>query len=365
MSLLFKNDWAEVKERYKHWWKHEYFGRCATSLRAPTRNAHLFAEPVLPCKTEDRWTDIEYLCKLNEFRMQTTFFGGEALPVWNAGYPGWDTIQSYLGAPVDLKEHTGWVHPIVDKEFLEDYDFHQLKIEEENKWWKFSQNIHEIAVWESKGKSLPGIQDLGSSGDSIASLRGSEKLLIDLVECPDYVREFDQYLMKIWIEVYEKLYSVTKEGAEGSTHWFKIWAPGKSFPVQNDFSYMISPKMFIDIFIPTIEMQLEYLDYSVYHVDGAQAFVHVDALCDLPRLNALQILPGEGKPSPLCYMDVLKKVQAKGKNLHISLKTNEIETALSELSARGLFIDAFCESEEEAAYYLKMMSVWSKDRKMK
>lgn len=87
----------------------------------------------------------------------------------------------------------------------------------------------------------------------------------------------------------------------------------------------------MDVFIPTIEMQTNFLDHSVYHVDGIGAFAHTPALCELPRLQAIQILQGAGKPSPLHYMDTLKYVQSKGKNLHITINAGEVENALENL----------------------------------
>jgi hypothetical protein len=97
-------------------------------------------------------------------------------------------------------------------------------------------------------------------------------------------------------------------------------------------------------------------------VDGVGNFAHVDALCELPRLQALQILPGAGKPSPLHYLEVLKKVQAAGKNLHISIKAEEVRAALEQLSARGLFIVTRCETEDQARALLKNAEKWSQDR---
>ena len=96
------------------------------------------------------------------------------------------------------------------------------------------------------------------------------------------------------------------------------------------------------------------IDYSLYHVDGVEAFRHVDLLCELDRLNGLQILPGAGKPSPLYYMDVLKKVQDHGKNLHIRFPAKELPEALENLSSKGLFIwITDCHSEEEADALIK------------
>jgi hypothetical protein len=120
--------------------------------------------------------------------------------------------------------------------------------------------------------------------------------------------------------------------------------------------------MFADIFLPSIEMQTKYLDHTVYHVDGVGNFNHVDVLLGLERLQAFQIVPGAGKPSPLHYMDVLKKVQKAGRNLHIVIPAGEVELALDQLSARGLFIQTQCETEDDARDLLKCVEKWSVDR---
>ena len=353
MGLLYKPDWEETKERLLAWWEGEIIGRCAISVSAQKKDAPEKPFPPLPEKIEDRWLDFDYLSRVNEYRMSRTFYGGEALPVWNAGYPGWDMIQTYMGTPIKLCEDTGWHSPIISDESLTGCDYIKFNIKPDNEWWLFSQKLHRFAVSESRGKSLPGLQDLGYSGDMLAAMRGTENLLLDLIDCPEYVREFDKHLIKKFMEVYDVLYDIIHEGAEGSTSWFDLWYPGKFYPIQNDFSYMISPKMFEDIFIPSIEMQADFLDKTIYHVDGAAAFAHVPALCELPGIQAFQILPGEGKPSPLYYMNTLKYVQSRGKNLHISIPPDEVETALGALSAKGLYIATWCGTEEEAKNIIK------------
>ena len=169
--------------------------------------------------------------------------------------------------------------------------------------------------------------------------------------------------MDLWIKVYDRFYEIIRDSAQGSTCWFNLWSPGKFYASQNDFSYMISTEMFEKLFIPTIRKQTDFLDHSVFHVDGIGAFNHVGVLCELANLQAFQILPGAGKPSPLHYMDVLKQVQAAGKNLHISIPASEVETALSELSAQGLFIATSCKTEQEARDLLAKAEKWSAHRR--
>jgi hypothetical protein len=92
------------------------------------------------------------------------------------------------------------------------------------------------------------------------------------------------------------------------------------------------------------------------------AFAHVDALCQEPRLQAIQILPGAGKPSALHYLDVLQQVQRAGKNLQMYLAPEEVQPALDVLSARGLFITTHTRTEAEARELLRNAERWSVDR---
>ena len=361
MDLLYKPDWENAKQNYLAWWEHEYFGRCAIAIYAPKKGVTK-QPPPLPEKVEDRWLDFNYLAAMNEYKMQTTFYGGEAFPDWNPGFPGNDTHCAYLGCNVTLAETTGWGDPIIDDGELTSHDYKKLKLDKDGKWWKFRGDVRHLAVRESKGKCIPSNMAFGGCGDTLAGIRTTEKLLYDLVDCPEYVRDFDLYLMEQWIEIYEESYAITHEGAEGSTCWYTLWSPGKFYASQNDFAYMISPEMFNEIFLPSIEMQTKYLDHTIHHVDGVGNFNHVDALLELGRLQAFQILPGAGKPSPLYYMDVLKKVQAAGRNLHIGIPSDEVESALEQLSARGLFIHTQCDTEDEALDLLKCVEKWSVDR---
>jgi len=358
MPLLYKPDWEETKQHYLAWWAHEAFGRCGLSLYAPLAVRPVSAPPAQPADPIDCWVDLDYVTARNKYYHENTFYGGEALPHWSGGYAGQNSLATYLGCPITLDRETGWIDPIL---FGDDWDVTSLKIDRESYWWRYNVALLQRSVKEARGKSLPVIGAFGGPGDTLAWLRGSQQMLLDVALEPERVLAAEHYLMDLWIEVYQFTYQIVHEAAEGSTGWFGLWSPGKFYASQCDFSYMISPRMFERLFIPVIERQTQYLDDTVYHVDGVCAFAHVPALLELPRLQALQILPGAGKPSPLCYLDTLKLVQAKGKNLHITIPPEEIEPALSLLSARGLFIDSWCASEEQARDLLKKAEKWSHD----
>ena len=358
MSLVYKPDWEEAKERFCAWWAGEAIGRCGLAVSAPRDDVPDEEPPLAPEDPVQRWTDLDYIAALNDYGHRRTFFGGEAFPSWNGGFPGHTAIPTFLGCRVTLQMRTGWWDP-----FLTDasWRIEDIRLNESDRYYKFQIDLLRRAAQEAKGKSIPAVGAFGGTGDTLAAIRGSNRLLYDVLDQPDLVRETEIHLAHMWNDVYQRFYDIVHPAAGGSTCWFRLWAPGKFYASQNDFSYMISPKMFEDLFLPALEVQLAYLDYSVYHVDGIAAFCHVPTLCDLPRLQALQILPGAGKPSPLHFMDVLKQVQAAGKNLHISIPCTEVREALRHLRARGLFIATSCRTESEARQLLRDAERWSHD----
>lgn len=218
----------------------------------------------------------------------------------------------------------------------------------------------EKAAQESEGNCFPSIGAFGGTGDNLATLRNSNRLLYDVVDRPDLVRRTEEHILNLWIEVFSTFHSIVSPVSDGGcTSWFPLWGPGKFYPTHNDFSYMISPQMYREIFLPALRRQTEFLDYTIYHVDGINAFSHVPILCELPKLQALQILPGAGKPSPLHYIDTLRAVQEAGKNLHITIKAEEVESAVKMLSARGLFIETTANTESEARGLIRVVERYS------
>ena len=362
-GIKYKSDFIEMTERWKKWWNREDIGRCAISIKANKPVKEGDAPPPLPEKVEDRWLNFEYLKEKVDYVHRNTEYIGEAFPIWCGGHPGHEFLPAYYGCETLFGEDTGWTMPIIEKGNLSDYDPSDIKISSENKWWKFSQKYRNFINECTEGKSLPMLPAMGATGDTLAAMRSTEKLLYDVIDEPEAVKRFEDKLMDDWIKNFEHFYNMHKErNYGGTTEWLSLWAPGKMYVTQNDFSYMISTKMYERIFLDALLKQIDYLDYPFYHVDGVEAFRHVDLLCSIKKLKGLQILPGAGKPSPLHYMDILKKVQAAGKNLHISLLASEVKYALENLSSKGLFIEVYLVAPrlEEGYDILKLAEKYSR-----
>lgn len=358
MDLLYKPDWEETKKFYRAWWAHEPLGRCGLGVTAPRMDAPHDPYPTAQ-DPDQQWMDLDFISRRNDLIFRRTFYGGEQFPVWNAGYAGHGFMPAFLGAPLTADMSTAWIDPILTGA---DIEFESLAIKPDNRYWQFALAMLRRAAGDCKGKAIPSIGDQGGCGDTLAGLRGSERLLYDCMDHPERVRAAEEFLMVMWCQVYDVFYDIIRDAAEGSTSWCELWSCGKYFPMQCDFSYMISPEMFRRIFLPILDQQTQFLDHAVYHVDGEGAFGHVPALCELPRLQAIQIIPGDGKPSALHYLGLLKYVQRAGKNLQLYLAHDEVEPALRELSSQGLFIFTSCATEAQARQLLENARKWSKVR---
>ena len=81
--------------------------------------------------------------------------------------------------------------------------------------------------------------------------------------------------------------------------WMRIWSDRPAVDLQSDVSCLVSRELFDEYFLPFIEQQTAWAERTVYHLDGPGAIRHLDSLLALPRLTAIQWVPGAGAPGAL------------------------------------------------------------------
>ena len=157
-------------------------------------------------------------------------------------------------------------------------------------------------------------------------------------------------LWETWHKVYEESYRITLGKQEGTSTWARLWFPGKGYPVQNDFTCLISTSMYEKFFLEELVKEINYLDYSIYHLDGPDALKHLDILLEIPRLNAIQWVPGAGmiEEGVARWIPIYRKIQAKKKAIQVFCQPREVDFVLENLKPGGLLIFTTCASEKEA-----------------
>lgn len=348
--MEFKEDWEEAKRRFEAWWAGEVIDRVAIQVTAPREGAIRKDVPPPP-SLEARWTDVDYVLACAEERFRTTHFGGEAFPCFWPNL-GPDVFAAYLGCPLKFAESTTWAAPIIN-----DWEAAaSLQFDRNNRWWRLTLQLTEAAVQASRGRYFVGLTDLHGGMDALAALRGQQPLCLDIVDRPHHVERAMAFLTPLWFDIYEALYAIARKALPGCSTWLGVWSPGRMYPVSCDFAALVSPQVFRRFILPDIEAQVNWLDHSMYHLDGPGALPHLDMLLDLPRLNGIQWVPGAGSGSMLKWIPLLRRIQAAGKIIHLSVSPSEVQPLLSELSPRGLMLSTWCPSESQARDLLRRVS---------
>ena len=360
--MFYRPDWERVREEHKAFWELKN-KRPLVETTAP-REKPLKEIELLPVPPEiaELHTDHFYAWVLNpefaanraEDTISKTFYGGAAVPYQLTSF-GPDMSAAYLGVEPEFKEDTTWFRkPVIDDwGHLPDFNY-----DENNEWWRRTKKLVEVLAERGQDKFLVGTGcEILSGLDTLVSLRGGDRLLYDVVDHPEEVKRLTEKVVALQFKWFEELYQITQKFQEGCISWMGIWSEGRTYPVQCDFAHMLSPKMFEEFALPYLKEQCQYLQNSIYHLDGKGQMAHLDMLLSIEELDAIQwsvpvlgVDPPHDSPEWYPYF---KRIQDAGKGVYIFARPENVKRLIHDLLPGGLFITTSCESEKEAKELLE------------
>lgn len=303
--LEFQADFPGISKRMERWWIGESLGR------PPFMGSGLLSEPrkVPQAKSlEHKWLDVNYKLDVKEAEFEVSEFVGEWVPYFSIDFGG-GLDAGFLGSSYILGEDTVWWH-----ECVEDWGrTAPFVFDPDNKWFQRIRNMLEEACARSKGRYIMGLPTFGGPADTLAAIRGTEALLMDLVENPDEIATRLMQIAEVQIEAMKHFWSILQKYQHGGTNWWPTWGASSSFVAQNDFSIMVSPEMFREILLPSIRMLTDAMPNSIYHLDGPGALRHVEALSEIPNIRAIMYCEGAGNDPIMRWFDELRNIQKCGK----------------------------------------------------
>ncbi|MFI5355803.1 MAG: hypothetical protein ACHQ4G_00565 [Opitutales bacterium] len=339
--MRWKDNWEEVREHHRRWWRRDGLVVVASVPRtvaaaSPARDPAA-ADPGPPRDAEARHADPDQVAAVCHDWLAHCALPLDTLPMAcvNLG-PG--SLALYLGSEPGFSDDTVWFHPLADQSALD----RPLRLQPENRWWRRQLALIDAVRARSAGRYPVGLPDLVENLDVLASLRDTQTLMIDLVERPDWVRTKIAEINRVYFEAYDRLHACVAL-PDGSSCFgaFHLWGPGRTAKVQCDALAMISPAMFAEFVQPALAEQCDWLDGAMFHLDGAQAIVHLPALLEIPGLDAIEYTPQTGLEGggherwwPL-YRQVLKA----GKAVQIvAVKPAEVGPLLDALGPHGVYL---------------------------
>ena len=334
VTFMYGIDFARLERRYGEYWNRENHD---TPLLSVYVSAPL-AEPDMPKTPEnirERWLDVEAAVARARRHAENTYFGGDAYPMYNPNL-GPDILGAICGCGIEFGEDTSWAVNCV-----EDWAAHPpIAFDENNFWFKKILEMTEAACAGSRGDYLVGVTDLHSGMDGLVSLRGPENLCLDIKDSPELVPPRLAEMHAVYMEVYSRLEAAILKAQRGTSCWMGVWHPSKRWYVtSDDFAALISHEDFERFVVPHVEAELDYLDASIFHLDGPDALRHLDRLLAMPKLCGIQWVYGAGQPTARHWPEVLKKIQAAGKLIVIPVAPEDVAPLCELLEPEGVHMN--------------------------
>jgi hypothetical protein len=376
------NDWKEIKERYKAWWNGTLRGGpiLKTFVLSPgSRNGGTPAYEVQPewySEAQDQavkygmgpaphylglgseveeetrkqyWLDLRGRLALFQSLLDRSDAYGDGFFHF---FPdlGSAVAASFLGSEPRYGGRS-MLNESVPAETLEEIEA-TLQFDPNNFWWQTALNFVRLALDTLQDRVLVGFPNLGGALDTLASVRGTQNLLMDLVMNPGLVKRLEMEVSRVWIRYYEALYAAIRESGQSvTTSWVGVLGEGKMFPVQCDIAVMISPDMFQEFAVPSLKVQAQALDHAMLHYHGEGPKKTLNHVLDIDEIQAIQWSPGVHDPmyDEESWLPTYKRITEAGKGLLLlEVRPDHVEWLVSKLPAERLAMNVLCESQEQA-----------------
>jgi len=301
----------------------------------------------------DRWLDTEFVVERALDAAANTEFLGDALP---HAYPnlGPEVFSAFFGCELEFGEATSWSTPC-----LRDWaEVDRVQFDDSNFYWRKLVEMTEALLAAGRGKFYTGMTDWHPGGDAIAAFRDPLQLNYDMVEAREQVEALLARVNGTYLRVYDFFYDRLTAAGQAMSTWAGIVSTKKWYVPSNDFSCMISPRLFEEVFLPGIAEECRHYEACIYHLDGPQALGHLDSLLSIPELSAIQWVYGAGHGRCSDWMPVYKRVQAAGKGLQLHLEVDELDLFFSELKPEGVWFGVSVANREEAEAAIRRVAQW-------
>jgi len=320
MDCSYKENWEQTIQNFIDWWNQEGLILDVSTVPRSAGLREPLPDPGLSDSAENRWSDVEWRVEKNHHDFTGQSFPRDTLPRADINL-GAGSLALLLGSEPGFEEDTVWFHPYAGAE-AKPHKHEPFRFDTENHWWRIHERLAELSMTRGRGRYCVCCPDLVENIDILSALRGPQNLLMDLIENPDWLSEKAWDINAVWFETYDRIYEIIKD-EDGSSCFqsFNLWGPGKTAKVQCDASAMLSPDMFERFVLPALTEQCNWIDYSMFHLDGHQCIPHLDLLLSVDSFDAVEWtpdpqVPGGGSPQ---WYSMYRKILDAGKSVQTIL----------------------------------------------
>ena len=352
-----KPDFGESLGRYEAFWEREIIDRPPVSIVLPKKGAKPLPPGPAYATLEEKWLDIDRRVEEMDHAIASTDYLYDALPV---AFPnlGPEIFSAWCGCGYRYGKTTTWSEPAIN-DWERDFDRARLDMNHPlfEKMVEFTQKLLD----RGRGRFIVGLTDFHPGGDHLAALRDPERLAMDLVENPEWVKRALNRAAGEYYAAYGVFYHMLSRADMPITSWTPIPHRGTFYIPSNDFSCMISREMFDEFFLPGIAQECAFYERSIYHLDGPGALRHLDSLLDIADLDAVQWVCGAGNEGYHRWVDVYHRIQKAGKGIQMMCDISELDMIFETLRPEGVWFSSISgvRDRETAEYAVRRITKWA------
>ncbi len=351
-----KPDYETTKNRFDAFWNRDLFDRPLVQFRfyKPINERRKLTGGEHGRDTES-WEDPELRAKWYLEDLSNQLFLGDSLPIVCPS-PGPAGMPAFYNRHLNINQDGRcWNKPAI-ADFT---DIEWLSFDWDSPWLNRLRILTAACLHTGAGRFITGLSNWLVGADCLASILGYQQFATALVQESDWVRKV---LDRFWVD-FERLYlefhtKLAVAGQPGTT-WVPLLSDGRYYVIANDFSAVISTRMYREFFLEGVMRECRFLDHSVYHLDGPDAVRHLDAILEVEKLDGIHFIPSPMDAAFMRWTDVYKRIQAAGKCLIVNCNLDEVDAISRTLKPEGLLLNVGNVSTiEEANDLLKLLRYW-------
>lgn len=317
----YKSNWDEAYSRMMAWWEGDGLDRPVLIPYVRKDGAPKLAPACDPGTQEARDLHEEYRLAANRHFLEHRHFLAETAPYAGTGYgSSLCTLAAMAGARVQYTAETGtaWIQ---EEPGL--YERELPEFREDSPPYAFAVRMIRRHAEVFGYDCILGADVMLDPLTTLSMMRGAGKLCMDLVEQPEMVRRWADRLGELFLRMAAG-YRVARalQGRREHYNWTGAWAPGDVEALQCDFSAMLSPEMFRAFAMPHLEREAAFYDYALWHLDGTDEIRHLEDICSVPRVRAIQWVDTR-REGPLIRVDLFRKVLKLGRSVIFGVRSSD------------------------------------------
>lgn len=264
-----------LQELYTQYWNCEN--------RRPLFTARIPDGPA-PNLVHDRawWMSADAQLTKNEWELEHVLHIGDAYPLMCPNL-GPDLFAACMGLELEFGQDTSWA--VHDPDLCDPENYRAPVIDSGNIYYRKICELTAAFCEHSRGRYFVGITDLHPGLDGLVAFRSPQQLCFDTIEEPDFIRTAAMDLFARFRRLYGELCGITENCQKGTSNWMGVWYPGRQYVTSCDFGALISADMFRDLAGAELRAELDYLDASIFHLDGPGALKNLDFILSQKKLR--------------------------------------------------------------------------------